>query len=99
MKDFEPKIDAHYHEKINQVLADELPLHHALGPINCRQEKEKFLSSRNSCQIFKYQMISDKSYRTNFALLKDLESDLRFEKDSDLKLLAYRPMARLNFSS
>ncbi|TSC90773.1 MAG: hypothetical protein CEN92_386 [Candidatus Berkelbacteria bacterium Licking1014_96] len=87
MKDQEPKIDAHYHEKINRVLEKELALHHALGPINYQREKKKFFANSSGCPIFKYQTITDKSYRENLALLKDLESDLRFEKNSDLKQL------------
>ncbi|MBU2595797.1 flavohemoglobin expression-modulating QEGLA motif protein [Patescibacteria group bacterium] len=87
MKDQEPKIDAHYYEKIAQVLDDELALHHALGPINYQREKKKFLSSSNGCPIFKYQTITDKNYKYNLDLLKDLENDLRFELNSDLKQL------------
>lgn len=87
MKDFEPKIDAHNHEKINRVLENELALHHAFGPINYEEEKKKFLSSSSGCPIFQYQTITDKNYKYNLELLRDLENDLRFELNADLKKL------------
>lgn len=87
MEDQEPKIDAHYHEKISLFLENELPLHHALGPLNYEKEKEKFLASSSDCPIFEYQTITDKNHQADLALLKDLENDLRFEKNSDLKQL------------
>lgn len=85
MKDQEPKIDSHYHEKICRVLDNELPLHHALGPINYQRERKKFLSSSSGCPFFKYKTISNNNYHQNLTLLKDLENDLRFENNQDLK--------------
>jgi len=87
MEDFEPKIDAHNHQKINRVLENELALHHALGPINYGQEKKKFLLNSSGCPIFKYHTITDKNYKFNLGLLRDLENDLRFEINSHLKQL------------
>lgn len=85
MKDQEPKIDSHYHQKISLVLDKELPLHHALGPINYQSERKKFLSSSSGCPFFKYKTISHNNYQQNLTLLKDLENDLRFENNQDLK--------------
>lgn len=97
MKDQEPKIDAHFYRKISRVFASEPALHHALGPINYQQEKERFLANSSGCPIFRYHTMSEKNFQHNLNLLQNLTSDLRFEQEPNLKQLYLDKIEELNY--